>query len=129
MRNTQLSWNTEVQSSKFYGCWVAVENCRYDLDTGQPTEADVVDWDENLADLCDRLSDAGLTKCTVLFCDTSLLIRPRMASISNESNPGGMLGTAPSIWNKLAGTGVWASGANPVGTKLVMRTRRSGSSA
>jgi len=56
-------------TQRLRGLWVALDNCRYDPGTRQPIEGDVVDADEDLADLCGRMRETGRTACTILFCD------------------------------------------------------------
>jgi len=53
---------------------VALDNCRYDQVTRQPTEGDVVDSDRDLADLCRRMRESGRSSCSVLFCSGDVFV-------------------------------------------------------
>jgi hypothetical protein len=54
--------------------WVALDACRYDPTTRQPVEGDVVDADEDLAELCARMRETGRSSCTILLCDEDVLV-------------------------------------------------------
>lgn len=64
-----MDWLQIQQSNEYRGRWVALDNVRYDPLTSQPLEADVVDADEDLADLCARMRELDRHACAVLFCD------------------------------------------------------------
>jgi len=54
----------------FQGRWVALDACRYEQhDVSMPTEGELVDHDENLAELCRRLRERSRSHCAILFCD------------------------------------------------------------
>ncbi len=77
---TRMTWPELCRSEQFKGLWVALDNCRYDPTTRQPIEGDVVDADEELAELCGRMREAGQGSCAILFCDDEVLVetpRPR----------------------------------------------------
>ncbi|MFW5739480.1 MAG: hypothetical protein ACOC1F_03850 [Myxococcota bacterium] len=79
MRRRHLSWPPGASdASHLQGCWVALDNCRYD-GSNQPVEGDVVDSDEDLAELCGRLHESSRTKCIILYCDDDLIIEPSEA--------------------------------------------------
>jgi hypothetical protein len=78
-----MSWTQAAQSGEFRGQWVALDNCRYDRASNQPVEGDVVDSDEDLAELCTRLQRSSRSKCTILFCDDDTIIEPTR----NSSHP------------------------------------------
>jgi hypothetical protein len=73
---THMTWPQMVRSELLRGRWVALDNVRYDPATSQPVEADVVDADEDLADLCSRMREADRTSCAILFCDSDSLPEP-----------------------------------------------------
>ncbi|HOT08960.1 MAG TPA: hypothetical protein PK710_04270 [Polyangiaceae bacterium] len=76
MSRRHMSWPPKANdASRYRGCWVALDNCRYD-GSHQPVEGDVVDSDEDLAELCGRLHEASRGKCIILYCDEDLLIEP-----------------------------------------------------
>ena len=50
-----MMWSEICQSEQYRGRWVALDNVRYDPMTSQPLEAEIVDADEDLGDLCARM--------------------------------------------------------------------------
>ena len=78
---TRMTWPELCRSEQFKGLWVALDNCRYDNSTLQPIEGDVVDADEELAELCGRMREAGRGSCAILYCDDEVLVEsPRRRS-------------------------------------------------
>lgn len=63
----RLTWSELCRQPECHGCWVALRDCRYDARTGQAVEGVLVDFDEDLAALCDRVRDAH-EGCAILFC-------------------------------------------------------------
>ncbi len=63
----RLSWETIRSTDAFQGCWVALDQCRYE--DGRPSEGTVVDFDPDLAALCDRMREADSRHCAIVFCD------------------------------------------------------------
>jgi len=85
---TRLTWPELCRSEHFKGMWVALDNCRYDKATLQPIEGDVVDSDEELAELCRRLREAGRSACAILYCEDEVLVesrRPTLPPISERT--------------------------------------------
>jgi hypothetical protein len=72
-----LSWIELCRSAKFAGMWVALDSCRFDPDTRQPLEGDVVDADADLALLCGRMRETGRSNCAILFCDDEVFVEER----------------------------------------------------
>ena len=62
-----LSWQDICADAEWQGRWVALDGCAYN-DAGEATAGLVVDHDENLADLCARLSAERRKSCSVVFC-------------------------------------------------------------
>jgi hypothetical protein len=58
-----------------------MDNCRYDQSSMQPVEGDVVDADEDLADLCGRLREAKRCSCAILFCEGEVLVEQRLTPL------------------------------------------------
>ena len=56
------------------GEWVALDNVRYEPATSQPMEAEVVDTDEDLAELCARMREQDRSSCAILFCEEDAYI-------------------------------------------------------
>jgi len=46
-----MGWREICRADEYRGRWVALDNVRYDPMTSRPLEAEVVDADEDLADL------------------------------------------------------------------------------
>jgi hypothetical protein len=67
--SSRLTWPQIRSSSEFRGRWVALDECRYDPRTAQPTEGTVVDADEDLVALCARMQAEGSRRCAILFCE------------------------------------------------------------
>jgi len=77
---TRMTWPELCRSAKFRGLWVAIDNCRYDHETRQPVEGDVVDSDPDLSELCGRMREAGRSACSILFCDGDVYVEPAAPS-------------------------------------------------
>lgn len=76
---SRMGWREICHSDEYRGLWVALDNVRYDPVTSRPLEADVVDADEDLADLCSRMRAADRTACAILHCDEDEAFHPVMA--------------------------------------------------
>lgn len=66
---SRMTWRDICHSEEFLGRWVALDNVRYMQGGSQPAEADIVDADEDLADLCARMREADRTACAILFVE------------------------------------------------------------
>jgi hypothetical protein len=66
---SRLTWPQICRSEEFRGRWVALDDCRYDPRTAQPTEGTVVDADEDLVALCSRMQASDSKHCTIHFCE------------------------------------------------------------
>lgn len=76
-----MRWPEICGSDAYRGRWVALDHVRYDPAGSQPVEAEVVDADEDLAELCARMRGADRSSCAVLFCDPEdQAARPNRAS-------------------------------------------------
>ncbi len=73
---SRMGWQEICRSNQYRGRWVALDNVRYDPSTSLPLEADVVDVDEDLGDLCARMRSADRTACAILHCDEHGPFRP-----------------------------------------------------
>lgn len=80
---SRLSWPQIRRSDEYRGRWVALDQCRYDARSGQPIEGYVVDADEDLADLCNRLQESNNRHCAILFCDDA----PEPEPMSSRRTP------------------------------------------
>ena len=66
---SRLTWPQICRSHEFRGRWVALDECRYDPRTAQPTEGTVVDADEDLVALCARMQATDSKHCAILYCE------------------------------------------------------------
>jgi len=80
----RATWPRVCKSAEFKGLWVALDNCRYDADSLQPVEGDVVDSDEDIAVLCSRLREAGRGSCSILFCDGEVLVQQPPGQVAGD---------------------------------------------
>jgi hypothetical protein len=67
-RSTRMMWSEICKSDQYSGRWIALDNVRFDPSTLQPVEADVVDVDDDIADLCSRMRAADRTSCAIMHC-------------------------------------------------------------
>ena len=59
----------EIRGERTYrGQWVALDDCRYDA-RAQPIDGAVVDHDDDLVALCNRIQTNGSRHCAIVFCD------------------------------------------------------------
>lgn len=65
---SRLSWLQIHESKQFSGRWVALDDCRYDGKSTRPIEGTVVDSDEDLVALCNRLKAGESRHCAIVFC-------------------------------------------------------------
>ena len=73
---SRLTWPQIRQSDEFRGRWVALDDCTYDARTAQPVEGTVVDADEDLVELCDRIQQSDNKRCAILFCEEVTEVQP-----------------------------------------------------
>lgn len=66
---SRMTWRQIRGSEEFRGRWVALDNCRYDASTASPVEGEIVDADEDLAALCERIRQAKRARCSIVFCN------------------------------------------------------------
>ena len=63
----RMTWHEICRLEECRGRWVALLDCRYDESTGRATEGHLVDLDDDLAELCSRVSDQ-YKNCAILYC-------------------------------------------------------------
>lgn len=73
---SRMAWPDICRADQFRGRWVALDNVRYLAGSTKPAEADVVDADEDLADLCARMRESDRTSCAILFCSEDACAMP-----------------------------------------------------
>jgi hypothetical protein len=76
-----LPWSDLCRSSDYAGMWVALDKCRFDSETRQPIEGDVVDSDNDLAALCGRMRESRRTNCAIVYCDDEVLVENRRSTL------------------------------------------------
>lgn len=62
-----MAWEDICRDSTWQGHWVALDDCAYN-EAGEATAGLVVDYDDNLAELCARLSADRRKRCSIVFC-------------------------------------------------------------
>jgi hypothetical protein len=62
-----MAWEDICRDAAWQGRWVALDECAYNA-AGEATAGLVVDFDDNLAELCARLSAERRKRCSVVFC-------------------------------------------------------------
>ena len=67
---SQMTWSELCESDEYQGRWVALDDCRYD-ETARPMAGKVVDVDDDVVELCNRLRDAQCRECTILFIEAT----------------------------------------------------------
>ena len=87
--NSAARWPQVSRTERFRGLWVALDNCRYDQVTRQPTEGDVVDSDRDLADLCRRMRESGRSSCSVLFCSGDVFVEQTASTAARANGQSG----------------------------------------
>jgi hypothetical protein len=88
MGSRQLTWRQISRSAEFRGRWVALVACTYDPKTAQPLEGMVVDADEDLVALCNRMQASDSKHCAILYCDDrSLQHEVKPPSVRPASSP------------------------------------------
>lgn len=63
-----VKWSELVSSDEYKGRWVALDQCRYDA-AAKPIEGTLVDADEDLVELCNRIRSKGSHNCAILYID------------------------------------------------------------
>ena len=66
-RACAMAWEDICRDATWQGRWVALDECAYNA-AGEAMAGLVVDYDDNLADLCARLSAERRKSCSVVFC-------------------------------------------------------------
>ncbi|MDH4281567.1 MAG: hypothetical protein OEV36_02835 [Myxococcales bacterium] len=62
-----MAWEDICNDATWQGRWVALDDCAYN-EAGEATAGLVVDYDDDLAELCARLSAERRKSCSVVFC-------------------------------------------------------------
>ncbi|MBK7397442.1 MAG: hypothetical protein IPJ34_14395 [Myxococcales bacterium] len=67
--NGQVSWVELCASNEYRGRWVALDDCHYDEGTAKPVVGTLVDADDDLVELCNRVRDADCHNCAILYVE------------------------------------------------------------
>lgn len=67
----RISWDDICRRSDCRGRWVALHGCRYDARSGKATDGQLVDVDDDLASLCERVTLSEFTNCAILYCESA----------------------------------------------------------
>lgn len=67
----RMTWDEICRREDCRGRWIALQACRFDEATGQANEGELVDIDDDLAELCRRVRSQHLTQCAIQFCGSS----------------------------------------------------------
>ena len=65
---SRLTWPQICRSDEYRGRWVALDECKFDARTAQPSEGSVVDADTDLVALCARMQASDSRHCSILYC-------------------------------------------------------------
>ena len=68
-----MTWSELCASEEYRGRWVALDQPRYDEQTAKPIEGTVVDVDDDVVELCNRVRDAEYRDCAILFIEEAQL--------------------------------------------------------
>ena len=63
-----MTWETIRLDKRYWNRWVALDHCEYGEGGMEPREADVVDSDADLSELCARLTEDDRSRCAIVFC-------------------------------------------------------------
>jgi len=66
---------------------VALDECRYDTKTSQPAEGSVVDSDEDLVTLCNRIQESDNRYCAIVYCDDAETAPPPTVRRTAPTHP------------------------------------------
>lgn len=68
----RMSWAEIRHCDSYRGRWVALDDWEVDEVTGQAKDGSVVDADDDLVVLCERLRDRDQSHCQIVFCREAL---------------------------------------------------------
>lgn len=63
----RMSWKDICQKTLYRDRWVALDDCHYDESTGEATDGEIIDADEDLVELCNRIRQSDRKNCAILF--------------------------------------------------------------
>ena len=66
---SRMTWQEICEHDDLRGRWVAIDDCRYDEVTGAAMEGSVIDVDDDVSELCNRICELELRNCSIVFAD------------------------------------------------------------
>lgn len=82
-----MNWEDICRHEDFRGRWVALDECRYDEDSGRAMAGAVVDVDDDLVELCNRIRESERRNCAILFCGEDGAQEPPTANGDGDEDP------------------------------------------
>jgi len=64
-----MTWDEIRRDRRYRNRWVALDHCEYGDSGMEPQQADVVDADSDLGELCTRLRESERSRCSIVFCN------------------------------------------------------------
>jgi hypothetical protein len=64
-----MTWEEICQHEELRGRWIALDECSFDEATGRAMEGLVVDCDEDLAELCNRMRESEWKNCSIFLAN------------------------------------------------------------
>ncbi len=65
----RMTWQEICHDDALRGRWIAMDECCFDQATGRATEGLVVDCDDDLAELCNRMRESEWKNCSIVFAE------------------------------------------------------------
>lgn len=82
----RMNWDDICSHDDYRGRWVALDDCRYDEDSGRAIEGAVVDVDDDLVELCSRIQQSEYTNCAILFVSEDGSQQPAHQAASDDDD-------------------------------------------
>jgi hypothetical protein len=64
-----MTWEEICQHEELRGRWIALDECSFDEATGKAMEGLVVDCDDDLAELCNRMRESEWKNCSIFLAN------------------------------------------------------------
>jgi hypothetical protein len=65
----KMTWKEICDNEDLRGRWVAIDGCLFDEKTGSAVSAEVVDADDDLAELCARIRESKWRNCSIMLAE------------------------------------------------------------
>jgi hypothetical protein len=66
----RMTWEEICRDEALRGRWIALDDCCFDEASGRALEGLVVDADDDLAELCNRMRASQWRNCSIVFAHT-----------------------------------------------------------